>query len=281
MPYVRGRDRLKRYLLLRAARHGRRRVRIRGLEFALNLHDGLSQHLYLYRDFPGDAWRALEAVTQPGMTVLDIGANIGYTTLLCGRATGPTGTVVAFEPSGRAFESLVANARLNRQSWVRTEQLACGDLDGVVDLHVAEISDEYSSLRPPIHDLGTRVERCPIIRLETYLEDKGIGPVDLIKIDVEGAEWQVLRGLGSVLTSCEPPVLLVEAFGTNTRRFDYTPPEMFDWLQGLGYSLQSLVEGHIEPYASTPLLDPAHFCDVICVPDGRQNTIADLDKSLK
>jgi Methyltransferase FkbM domain len=112
---------------------------------------------------------------------------------------------------------------------VRAERAACVERAGEVQLHVANVATDYSSLRPT--SLRGRLESAPAIRL-----DDRISSAHLLKIDTEGAEWQVLRGAESLL--CSRPIIVVETHTGNAARFGYHPDEMLNWLSGFGYEIE-------------------------------------------
>jgi FkbM family methyltransferase len=281
-PYFKGRDRLTHYLLVKASRYGLHRIHIDGLAFDLNLEDSLSQSLYLRGQFPGSTWKAIDLLLEPGMIMVDAGANIGYTALVGARRVGPSGKVFAFEPSPRAFGSLKSNTLLNRMDWLQLECSACGEESGEMLLHISSHSDEYNSLARDT-DLLDRTAACHVVRLDQYLSSRNVAHVDLIKIDVEGAEWHVLKGLHDLLmvTGRSRPILIVESCPKNTTRFGYMPAEMFERLAAAGYQLKILtVDGSILPFASDYVTSPEGLCDVICYDSSRQDRIETLTVKL-
>jgi FkbM family methyltransferase len=276
LPYFKGRDRLQHLLFCQAAKSGPYRVEVENLLFDLNLADALSQVLFLSHHLPAATWRLLRHVLGPGMRFVDVGANIGYTTLVAARAVGETGRVYAFEPSPRAFQSLARNVRLNELRWVQVEPAACGEQTAQQVLHVSSWSDEYCSLGEDDGLLDQTVP-CKVVRLDEYLSDRE-QRVDVVKIDVEGAEWQVLRGLTGLLAP-PLPLLVVEACATNTKRFDYKPSEMFAWLAAYGYEFLVLTGARgIVPYSAETV--DTGLCDVICLNQQWRPRVAEAQRRL-
>lgn len=284
-PYFKGRDRLTHQLLIKASQYGPHRIHINEFAFDLNLLDSLSQSLYLFQHLPGSTWKAIDLLLEPGKTMLDIGANIGYTSLIAARRVGPSGRVFAFEPSPRAYASLATNASLNKFDWLQIEALACGVENAEMILYTSSLSDEYNSLAPDQRGMLDKTVTCKVVRVDQYLLERKIAHVDLIKIDVEGAEWPVIKGMDSLLTDARSnrPMLIVEACLKNTSSFGYTPAEMFEHLADTGYQLKILTkEGSILPYDSDHVMSPEGLCDVICYDSSQQEQInklkADLSK---
>jgi FkbM family methyltransferase len=122
--------------------------------------------------------------------VIDAGANIGLASLwLLGRYPGAT--IHAFEPEPGNFAFLARNLRF--LTGARANQAALGDRDGETSLRIAAHGAMHSTTLPAADGGSIQV---PLRRLDSYLAQQGIGSVDLLKLDVEGAELEVLRGLG-------------------------------------------------------------------------------------
>lgn len=129
-----------------------------------------------------------------GMYVVDIGAFAGYHTVRFAQLVGKTGKVLAFEPYGPSFEVLKRNVQRARLSNVVLEQKAVSDQNGYVTLHLSSSSTGNSLIRVA----GKHHQSCQVdsITLDDYFKDDGA--LDLVKIDVEGAEPAVLRGMQSL-----------------------------------------------------------------------------------
>jgi FkbM family methyltransferase len=130
-----------------------------------------------------------------GETVLDIGANIGYFTLLMARRVGPTGKVIAFESVPSVYNVLCENLRLNGFNQVQAECKAVADVLGQGAMQ--------SDLNNPLSFIGRLSERgdstVPLVNIDRYVETAGLERLDFVKIDVEGAEDTVIRGMTKTL----------------------------------------------------------------------------------
>lgn len=139
----------------------------------------------------------------PGDTVFDIGANVGYTALLFASLAGPKGRVVALEPGRRAYAALARNAA--QAANLAILQIAASDHEGEAQFHEAEMSD-LSSLEPVA---GATSFTVPVEPLDRVAAREG-APA-FVKIDVEGHEPAVLRGMAELFASARPPLVLFEA----------------------------------------------------------------------
>jgi FkbM family methyltransferase len=131
------------------------------------------------------------------MVFFDIGANMGYYTLIAAKKVGPTGRVDSFEPSPRMFNELKFNLELNKFNNVHINNIALGDEPGVARLSRYDRGREvYGSLSTRSFPGATIIgyDEVALETLDNYMVKKGIKQVDMIKMDVEGAEFLVLKG---------------------------------------------------------------------------------------
>lgn len=148
---------------------------------------------------------ALAECLRPGDTMLDVGANVGFLSVVGAALVGATGRVIAFEPVPANARQVRRNARLNRLRQLEVVETAVGDRTGTARLVLAQHAGGAAlaeAERPP--DARGEIA-VPIVRLDDWLAARpGLWPA-LVKIDVEGAELQVLRGLGATLGAGAAP----------------------------------------------------------------------------
>lgn len=184
-----------------------------------------------------------------GMTVFDVGANVGELTLLFSRFVGANGSVHAFEPSGSGFERLESVCRAASLRNVRLNRLALAEEEGSVSLHVYD--DDYLSWTTravrPLEDYGIHVnppsvEEVPAMTADLYCERNGVEKIDLLKVDVEGAEFQVLVGARRMLDERRVRCVTFE-FGQTTFDMGNRPDGIETFLRDAGYELRNIVAG--------------------------------------
>lgn len=172
---------------------------------------------------------------EPGMCVLDIGAHHGLYTLLASLRVGGQGSVIAFEPSPREHRLLAQAVRLNFCSNVHLQSIALGRARSTAELFVVDGRDDgCNSLRPPAGDIGTHSVRVDIVPLDDFLAEAGIDRVDFVKLDVEGAERDVLLGASKMLAAIRP-VILAEVQEVRTRPWGYRAREILEILSQQNY----------------------------------------------
>jgi FkbM family methyltransferase len=180
----------------------------------------------------------------------DVGANVGYFTLVAATALANRGQIVAFEPGENAFARLVENISLNAYDNIKTFQLAVSDREGEAVLHVlGDIADSSASLYPAGPAQG-REEVCRTVSLDHFRREEDLSPPDLIKLDVEGAELAVLQGARELMAAT-PPLLLVEMEEKNLRAAGASREAIRQFLAGYGYRAAHLRKGRW--YATTDL----------------------------
>jgi FkbM family methyltransferase len=188
--------------------------------------------------------RAIRAAVRPGMRCLDVGANVGFTTELLGRLTGPTGKVVAFEPSPDNF------AILRRRSWpahVELRQAAAGAENGTATLYVSDdLNVDHRTYPAEEH---RREIRVPLVRLDDALPGEAI---DFVKLDVQGDELQVLRGMQRILRAQSTLAMLVEFWPWGLRRAGSSPEELLELFRAAGLSVSLLSGAPVDRWVERP-----------------------------
>ncbi|MCZ7574924.1 MAG: FkbM family methyltransferase [Ardenticatenaceae bacterium] len=178
--------------------------------------------------------RIVASALRAGDVYLDIGANEGQMVSIASVATEPSGRVYAFEPREKAFQHLQLLCTAYRLANVDLFQFLVGDHDGERVLFESSGAPSSSSLS---REWAGGVPRVyPMITLDTWARQNSVQRVDLIKIDVEGAEMQVLRGAMQLLRQTQPLVIM-EIRGREVRRriLGYDVPDLMELLCSVGY----------------------------------------------
>ncbi len=182
------------------------------------------------------------------MTVFDVGANVGELTFLFSRFA-QSGKVYAFEASRAAYKKLeiICNAAERRN--VVLNHLALSNKNGFIELYVYEdaLSSFNSQAKRPLKDHGLDIEPIGIekvsaMTIDAYCQRKKIEKIDLLKIDVEGAEFQVMQGAFNMLKNKRIACLTFE-FGQTTFDIGTKPSEIENFLNKLDYKIQNIIKG--------------------------------------
>lgn len=164
---------------------------------------GTSKLLYIFRDAYEPDLAILARFLSPGKVMIDVGANYGIFSLNASRIVGRSGKVVAFEPARDSFATLQKNLALNAASNVQPMRLALAQEPGKLRLY-HDPDPTRNSLAPARS--SEDFEEVEVRTLDGVLAESGVGPVDFLKIDVEGADELVCRGALGTLRTHLPPI---------------------------------------------------------------------------
>jgi FkbM family methyltransferase len=149
--------------------------------------------LSIYKVYEETITNFIKENVKEGDVVLDVGAHIGYYTLLMSRLVGPSGKVYSFEPSPRNFAILKRNVKVNGYKNIILEQKAVSNNNGKANLYYKKDRSSGDSISKKVGDAFTEVD---MVYLDDYLKEKKI---NFAKIDVEGEELNVLKGMKNIL----------------------------------------------------------------------------------
>ena len=216
------------------------RCRRGGLEWTLDLNEGIDLSIFLFGAFERNTSRAIARHLRPGMIAFDIGANIGAHALPMARDVGSSGSVFAIEPTNWAMQRLQANRQLNPGLTTALKPIHALLGDGSAapsagfysSWNLGEVEDKH-----PVHGgVLQSIEGAENLTLDGLVQRLGISRLDLIKIDVDGWECKVFRGGAETLQRYKPtlvmelsPYVLEEHGGTFT--------ELLALLKASSYSL--------------------------------------------
>jgi FkbM family methyltransferase len=179
---------------------------IEGSRMYLDIRDkGVSRELVLMGIREELFTRTLQDTLQEGDCVLCIGANIGYYSLMEARLVGPRGKVYAIEPVPHNMKLLEDSIRLNNYGNIETFQLAMGQSDSMAKLYLSD-HPNWSSFYPP-RKVRRKID-IEVTSVDSFLKGKRLP--DLIRMDVEGYEYEIIIGMSGLLASGIPLRLFVE-----------------------------------------------------------------------
>jgi FkbM family methyltransferase len=246
--------------LIRSGEHAIQQGAGKGLRFA----PGISNAGYVLGTSEPRVQRALELLLTPGMVVVDVGAHVGFFSVVAANLVGRQGQVVCFEPLEENCRLIERNAKLNGFSHISVRCEALGDGDGKARFVTSTVASwgRLAQVSDRVADQTGEVE-VTVRRLDGLIAQRTIPPPHLIKVDTEGAEAAVLAGASDLLAN-QVPVLLIELHGTNR--------EVADILDSHGY--RTIVLGSGTGIRAAPW--DAH---VVAFPTARE-TVAALVPSL-
>jgi len=269
-----GRFRAPQLVLQACFRHAHGKIPVRDFDDDLNIDLSLSEHMQRRIFWTGYYNRRLivlfNRMLKPGMTVIDVGANIGEISMTAAKRVGHTGHVFAFEPVDAIADHLQTNAARNHLHQITVVRAGLSDVP-------AESVPVYASCGQDDPDdenggLGTlfggnkgapELQRIPITTLDIWMNAHQIDRVDLIKIDIEGAELPCLKGGERTLRQFRP-VLIIEIQDTTAITAGYQASDILNFLSGLGYTFETIRRGgHLTELNVENLQS---FQNVLCIP---------------
>jgi FkbM family methyltransferase len=188
----------------------------------------------------------LQTLIEPGMTIADIGANVGFYAVQMGQWVGASGRVLAFEPDPFTFELLRRRTAAAAPANIEVQQFALGEARGRATLYCSAYNRADNRIGQRHDESNVEAIEIEVRTLDDYLADRGLEAVDAMKIDVQGLEAHVLRGAGQTI----PRVRWIWLeFSPDHLRGAGTEPEGFlAKLGALGMKLYEVTEhGTLEP----------------------------------
>ena len=177
--------------------------------------------------------KALETFLKPGNTFIDVGANKGDFSLLAAKLIGTDGRVLAFEPEPTNCKWIIKSIIKNGYKNITLYDIALSDQNGQVELFLGEKSGWHTIVKgQKCHDGGVINVRART--LDSVLEDVDFNDqIDVMKIDVEGAELQVLKGASDILIQSNNLIILIDIHPT----LGVNPKEICEFLESKGFSI--------------------------------------------
>lgn len=176
-----------------------------------------------------------------GMVVIDVGANIGYFTVISAQLVGPFGRVISFEPEPENFSFLKETVALNKFSNIEIYDLALSDKVGKGTLFLSKTNKGDHRMFDP----GNASESIDIsmTTLDDFLMQKGIQKVDFIKMDIQGAEALALDGMKNTMAHNKRISLIIEFCPHDLLMSKTEPLSLLNKLKGLGFKIFEIKEG--------------------------------------
>jgi FkbM family methyltransferase len=226
---------------------------------------------FLTREYEPGTSEIVSRLTMPDAVAVDVGAHIGFYTLLLSQRVGGGGQVYAFEPETTNFQLLSRNVQLNHCTNVTLEDSAVSDAAGRASLYVNEHNRGDPRLAPLAS--GGRSVVVRTVALDNYFN--GRRKPDIIKIDVQGAEWRVLAGMRNLLAA-PAPIVVIEWTPELIRSSGGDPVALLEEFRSRGFALFEVREPSLD---LVPIEDewiaaarpPGFYANLLCLPSDRSN----------
>lgn len=258
---------------LRKAHYGRGVVEIDDFDgdvrMAVDLGEHMGSQIFWFGYYARDVLFALRGRIRPGMVFLDVGANIGEVSLFAAKRVGPDGRVISFEPVDDLADRFARNVAKNGFEQVMLLRVGAADreAEAVIFSESAKFQDGSrhrglgTTYRSDVRSEPTQI--VPLTTIDKVVDDLALQRVDIMKIDIEGAELPALHGAEKVLRRFKPSIAIEIGLDT-CRQAGYDPKDIFDYLTLLGYTFFRIGRrGKLSPVTAQGL---GIWQDVLCVP---------------
>ncbi len=239
----------------------------------------LGHRMYLDRDdsmalsingvYEPEETRIVMEHVKPGDVVLDIGANIGYYTLILADLAGPNGKVYAFEPDPESFRLLGKNIHENNYENVELVPKAVSDQNREINLY----RDRFNNLD---HRIFAQSGECEVVKIEAIrLDDyfpRDFGPICFIKMDIQGAEGYAIEGMRKLLDSSKSVKIVTEFWPEGLNASGYGAKNYLDELEKMGFVFfdigKGLQETTSKEITGSYLSNPSEHTNLLCIKNG-------------
>jgi FkbM family methyltransferase len=222
---------------------------VSGYLITCDLQDSVQRSLFYSGTFEPNTSTLIKSHLAPGDTFLDVGANVGHYTFLAAREAGPSGRIHAIEASRETADTLAADVRSNGlEAFVSVHNVAAGATEGRAALREG---DELSPVGTRYIEQGVGGD-VAVVPLDELLPDSSPA---VIKIDVEGADLQALRGMQRMIERAHPRLIVVEADDALLGRFGDSIASLTGYMEALAYVGEPIAEKWHAPSIAFKLRD--------------------------
>lgn len=216
-------------------------------KISINLYkDNYLSPLIFSNQFEEDIISFITSNLQAGDCFIDVGANIGLFSLLASPVVAADGLVLSFEPTGDTFKRFDENIRHNGITNINAHKIALSDHEGVAAFNVStDGHDAFNSFALPQHGDNYREETVEVKMLDWFFDK--MEPYKnriLMKVDVEGWEYNVVKGAEKILRELSP-VIVIEFNDENTKNSPFKCRDVYSLISSYGYTLFTLENGQL------------------------------------
>jgi FkbM family methyltransferase len=212
------------------------------LKIKLSLRDWIQQQIYFFEFYDERGIRYIKSQLMEGDIFIDVGSNIGAYSLIAAKLVGDKGQVIAFEPVHQVRNRLIENSALNQLRQLRVEPLAVFDKNTELMLHISSQENFGMSSMHAHDEVSGLTQLAQTVRLDDYVNKHFMNKIDMIKLDIEGAELFALNGMKSTLKRLKP-LVLIEISSDVLEGTDLRADQIYAFFDDLDYSPYSINEG--------------------------------------
>lgn len=237
--------------VVRAPKRQLLRKKINGVIFEFEIYsDPAIKYMYI-NNYQPDSVNIMRRILSRGDIFFDVGANIGYLSAVGAGIVGEKGQVHSFEPVPLYFSKLENLSKNNPGYRIVPNRIALGDMPGVYDMKVTSLRNiGWNTLVSGFMKNEKKIKevlKVPVRRLDEYAKEKGLNNIKLLKIDVEGFEFPVLKGMSGYFdNACCCPYIICEINPYACRLLGFEIGELSEYMKGYGYGAYDVNDWSVE-----------------------------------
>ncbi len=231
-----------------------------GFLMRLELRDRwVQKSIYFLGKWEHDSTEIVSSTLKEGDVFFDLGANVGYFTLLAAQFVGRRGQVYAFEPVPEIFAKLEQNVKLNGFNHVTLVNAAVTDRSGKVAIEDVSCLTNLGTASLVPRQPGIPMLEVPAVSLDEFCRSHTITRIKLIKMDIEGAEMLALRGMSDLLSASRAPDLLCEVDDALLSRMGARAEDLCEFLSSLGFQIYRLTPRGLQVVNANSILSGQNY----------------------
>jgi len=239
-----------------------------GFKIIINPSKIVEREFYLGR-FENEVLKLFDKLLKTNDIVFDVGANVGLFSLLAANRLKDKVKVYAFEPSDYPFDKIRRNISLNKFKSINTNNIGLWDHKGFVKFHLC-IDEAYNSIGTnPQSEIKSSIN-IPVTTIDDFCQEKNITKIDILKIDSEGAEFQILNGAKRLISSLSIPIIICEYNREVISGYPYTLLDLENFLRGSNYELFEIKKNRLMTFSSGSSLSS----NLVCIQNNNLRQIA-------
>lgn len=215
-----------------------------GLKMLLTLKDWVQYNIFIYGQYEPNESKLIKKICTNTTVMFDIGANVGYFSMIAA-SSNTKNLVFAFEPVKKNFDRARYNFDLNKLSNIKIFKNVVSNNNDVVNINIGN-ERNWGMSSVVQHDfLSGEKEEVKSIVLDDFIKEQGVKKLDIVKIDVEGFELNVLKGMDNTIKELKPKIL-IEILDKNLNSNGNSAEDIYSLLWSYGYKSYRILNNQIE-----------------------------------
>jgi len=207
-------------------------IKLGNIKMVLDLDAHVDRNLFFNGVVDPDLKTFIEKYLKEDGVFFDIGANSGYFSIIAA-SNAPKGTVYSFEPVPRTFNNLKKTVHANGNKNISLFKFCIGGKNGSTTFNISHSSD-VSGMKQTEYQTNISKIKTKVVNLDTFIVEHKIKVIDMVKIDTEGAEFEIISNSPNLINKIRP-ILVVEFSNKTSKPYNFTPAKLHEYLLKKNY----------------------------------------------